>query len=545
MVRPLLVRGALVVDGSGGEPFAGDVAVGAGGRIGGIGPGISPEEGGEVVDAGGLVLAPGFVDLHSHSDLYAMVDGEGGLPVGDEPKLLQGCTAQVFGQDGISAAPVAEDDVADYAGYIAGLDGSLPPEAWTWRSFGEYLAALSGRSVTRVAGLVGHSTVRRLVMGMAARPPTEVELEAMTAAVDAAMAEGAIGLSTGLVYAPAAYAGTEELVALCRVVARHQGRFFVHVRSESDRVEEATEEVLEVARRSGVHLHYSHIKTAGRANWARAEAMLAMIQDYRRSGVVVSADVHPYTAGSTTASVLVPPWVLEGGTEAALQRLLDADVRARVRDQVLTDTTSWDNWWAFSDGWTGLRVAGVAGSGAGVGAGGTIGDLAGRSFADIIAGAGVSDLRSQAAFDVVLDLLVSARLGLSLVSFNNVETNVARFMSQPWCSVGSDALVNPGGHPHPRLYGTFPRVLGRFSRELGTMSLPEAVSAMTGRAASVIGRADLGRLEVGARADMVLFDPAKVADRATYDEPRLAPVGIERVWVGGRRLAGEGVIPMS
>jgi len=230
-----------VVDGSGAEPFPADVRV-EGATIGEIAPALTAGEGEEVVDAAGLTLTPGFVDLHSHSDLYTLVRRGGGAPVGDGPKLLQGCTAQVFGQDGISAAPVGADDVESYAAYIAGLDGFLEPSRWTWRSFGGYLNGLRAASSTRVGGLVGHSTVRRLVMGMDARPPTADELARMQAEVARAMDEGALGLSTGLVYAPASFCDTAELTALCQVVADRDGRFFVHVRSESDRVLEATAE---------------------------------------------------------------------------------------------------------------------------------------------------------------------------------------------------------------------------------------------------------------------------------------------------------------
>ena len=522
MPAPFVVRGAAVVDGSGGDPFVADVRVGVDGRVAEVRPSLTPAEGEEVVDASGRALCPGFVDMHSHSDLYTLVREGTGAPVGDGPKLLQGCTAQVFGQDGISAAPVADDDADAYAAAIAGLDGRIDPDRWTWRTYGEYLAALRAASSTRVAGLVGHSTVRRYAMGLAARPPTDDELDAMRRAVADAMDAGALGLSTGLVYVPAAYATTEELVALCEVVAAKGGRFFVHVRSESDRVVEATEEVLHVARRTGVHLHYSHVKAAGRANWHRAGRILELVDEARTSGVTVTSDVHPYTAGSTTATVLLPPWMQEGGREATLARLADPAARARAREQMLSDTTSWDNWWAFSDGWDGLRVASASRA-----------EVVGRSFAELVGAAGVADPRSPEAFAVAFDLLAAEGLGMSLVSFNNVEANVARFMAQPHCTVGSDALVNPDGHPHPRLYGTFPRVLGRYARELGALSLPEAVRAMTARAAAALGRPG-GRLVEGAAADLVLFDPATVADRATYEEPRLAPVGVERVWVGGR-----------
>jgi dihydroorotase/N-acyl-D-amino-acid deacylase len=211
------------------------------------------------------------------------------------------------------------------------------------------------------------------------------------------------------------------------------------------------------------------------------------------------------------------------GVGPARQRLNDPAVRDRVRDQLMHDRTGWDNWWAFSDGWDGLVVAGARRPG-----------IAGHSLASVIASAGVADPLSPAGFDVVFDLLVEEELAMSIVSFNNTEDNVGKFLSQPHCSVGSDALVNPDGHPHPRLYGTFPRVLGRYVRERGLLSLPEAVCAMTGRAARALGRTDLGRLTVGAMGDLVLLDPDTVADRATYEEPRLAPVGIKRAWVAGR-----------
>jgi N-acyl-D-amino-acid deacylase len=505
----------------------GDVRIGDDGTVAASAPSLAPLPDEAVVEGDGLVLAPGFVDMHSHSDLWTLVREGPGAPLGDGPKLLQGCTTQVFGQDGISAAPVRDDDVDGYAAYIAGLDGYLDPAQWTWRTFEQYLAELRRRSSTRVAGLVGHATVRRLVMGMDARPPTADELAAMQDAVDLAMRSGAIGMSTGLVYAPASFADTEELVALNEVVARHGGRFFVHVRSESDRVVEATHEVLEVARRTGVHLHYSHIKTAGRANWPLADRLLEMITDYQSGGVKVTCDVHPYTAGSTTATVLLPPWAMEGGREAAIQRLRTPEDRVRMRDQIVSDTTSWDNWWAFSGGWEGLRIADASRR-----------SLVGESFTALLDGA---DGRSQEAFDRVFDFLADEGLAVSLVSFNNVEENVATFLSQPYATVGSDALVNPTGHPHPRLYGTFPRVLGRFVRDLGALSLEDAVTAMTGRAAAALGLGgSAGRIAEGGPADLVLFDPARIIDRATYEEPRLRPEGIERVWVGGRPVALQG-----
>jgi len=522
---PFCVRGATVIDGTGADPRIANVVVDGSGTISDV-TAAAPGEGAAIVDGSGLVLAPGFIDLHSHSDLYTVVREAEGTPLGDSPKLLQGCTAQVFGQDGISAAPVPEDDLEGHRALLAGLDGSIPLHLWTWRSFGEYLKSVRASSATRTAALVGHATIRRLVMGDDAREATGPEIEQMQEAIVRAFDDGACGFSSGLVYVPAAYASTDEVAALCEVVAARDLPFFVHVRSESDRVVEATDEVIDVAARTGCHLHYSHIKAAGRHNWHKAAMLIDRIDAARGAGVRVSADVHPYVAGSTSAIVLLPPWVQDGGHEATLRRLHDRSVRVQLRRQLMNDTTSWDNWWVFSDGWRGLRVARSRRP-----------EIAGRSFIDVIAAAGVRDFNSPAGFDVIFDLLASEDLGMSLISFNNVEENVAAFMSRPYCSIGTDAVVDYGGHPHPRLHGTFPRVLGRFVRELGTFSLTEAVRKMTSQAAAVVGwEGRLGEIRPGLPADLVLFDPLTIADQTTFESPRELPVGIEGVWVGGRQV---------
>ncbi len=527
-----LIRGAGVLDGTGADPVTCDLHIGSSGDIARIAPSITPGESDTVVGGDGLVLAPGFIDLHSHSDLYTMVPGDKGVPLGDAPKLLQGCTAQVFGQDGISAAPVRGDDLADFRRFLAGLDGTIDSDRWTWRDFSGYLSALRRGSTTRAIGLVGHATVRRYVMGMERRPPGPDELVEMQAVVARALDDGAAGLSTGLVYVPAAYATTEEVTALCEVAASRDKPLFVHVRSESEHVEEATDEVIEVASRSGVHLHYSHIKTAGERNWGKARSILDRLAAAADAGVRITADIHPYTAGSSTAIVLLPPWVQDGTMDDVARRLGDPAVRERVRDQMLRDVDKWDNWYHFSGGWDGLRIAGARRP-----------ELVGRSFADLIRISGVDDVRSRAGFDVVFDLLSAEAFGVTLISFNNVEENIATFFAEPYCSVGTDGVVNPDGLPHPRLYGTFPRVLGRLVREEGVVSLPDAVRKMTSQAADIVGAGErLGRIAVGRPADLVLFDPATVLDKATYDDPRRVPGGIHSVWVGGRKVAHQGAV---
>ena len=530
--QPFSIAGATVFDGTGREGTTADVVVDDRGVIVAVGPrsGRAAVEGSAIVPGEGLAVAPGFVDLHSHSDLYTLQRDGAGPPIGDSPKLLQGCTAQVFGQDGISAAPVSDEDVEGHRAFLAGLDGTLPAASWTWRSFGQYLAAVRASSATRTAVLAGHSTIRRLVMGDAARPAGPDDLAAMQEALSVALAEGAAGFSSGLVYVPAAYATTAEVAALCEVVAAYDRPFFVHVRSESDLVLEATDEVLDVAARTGCRLHYSHIKVAGRHNWHKAGELIDRVDAARASGVTVSADVHPYVAGSTSAIVLLPPWAQDGGIDAAVARLADPALRSALRTQLMEDTTSFDNWWAFSDGWSGLRVARSRRK-----------ELVGRSFAEVIEASGEHDPHSQAAFDVIFELLAGERLAMSLVSFNNVEENVTRFMTLPYTSIGTDAVVDHGGHPHPRLHGTFPRVLGRFVRELGALDLAEAVGKVTAMAAGVVGwTGRLGEIRPGLPADLVLFDPERVADRATFESPWEYPVGIEGVWVGGERVVESG-----
>ncbi len=535
--EPTVIRRATIVDGSGGDPSIGDVVLfgAAITQVGGTAPSAaSGGDPGRVIDGTGLAVCPGFVDLHSHSDLQSVVPGPDGVPIGDAPKLAQGCTTQVFGQDGISAAPIAPDDEG-FLNFQAGLNGRLAAERWSWRSVGEYLDAVRSTSATRTRTLVGHATVRRRVMGMARRAPTAAEIDEMRNVVRDAVAAGASGFSTGLVYVPAAYATTDEVHALAEVVAEADLPFFVHVRSESDLVIEATEEVLGAAAATGCHLHYSHIKCAGRANWAKADRLIALVEAAHDDGVRVTADIHPYVAGSTSCTILFPPWVHEGSNDAALARLRDPAARRRIRDEMLGDTTSWDNWWAFSDGWDGLKVAQADRPG-----------VVGRFLRDVLADAGHDDLVSPAAFDDFFDLCVDERLEMTIVSFNNTEDNVVRFFSQPWCGVGTDGVVAPEGHPHPRLWGTFPRVLGRFTRELGVVELPEAVRKCTSLGAEVIREPTLGRLAVGAPADVVLFDPLTIIDRATWEEPRRPPVGISGVWVDGRRVLDEtGLVPTA
>jgi N-acyl-D-amino-acid deacylase len=471
----------------------------------------------EVLDATGMVLCPGFIDMHSHSDLHRFHQGPGGLPLGDVPKLQQGCTHQVLGQDGYSAAPVRRADARDYALYISGLDGELGRE-FPWESFEQYVAANAAQPGTRTSHLVGHSTIRRAVMGMENRHATAADLAGMSAELDLALRSGARGLSTGLVYAPASFSDEAEIVELCRVLARHDSVLFVHLRSESTNVLQAASEVLEASREAGSRLHISHIKTAGAANWRLTPELLSLVEGFRNEGLRVTADLHPYVAGSTMATVFLPGWFLEGGNDAVMARLLDPSAVARARTQILEDTTSWDNWWQFSSGWDGIMFAEVHDPA-----------LLGRPVSTLLRENGIDDLRSEQAFAWFFEQLALSSMRASIISFNNTEENIAAYLTQPYVSICTDGLVNPHGRPHPRTYGTFPRLFRRFVRELGVLSVEDAVYA-----AAVRGREPL---RLGPDPDVVLFDPLEIEDRATFDDPLAAPVGIAGVWMGATRVS--------
>jgi N-acyl-D-amino-acid deacylase len=470
-----------------------------------------------VTDGAGLVLCHGFVDMHSHSDLHRFHPGPSGVPLGDIPKLMQGCTHQVLGQDGYSAAPVRAHDAADYALYISGLDGELR-EAFPWESFEQYVAANSRVAGTRTTHLVGHSTIRRAVMGMENRFANAGDLASMQRELDVALRSGAKGLSTGLVYAPASFSDEAEVVALCSKLAEFDAVLFVHLRSESTNVLSAAEEVLEASRIAGSRLHISHIKTAGPENWHLTPALLEMVERYQQSGVTVTADLHPYVAGSTMATVFLPGWFLDGGNDAVIARLRSAPAVERARQQMLHDTASWDNWWRFSQGWSGIVFAEVHDR-----------SLLGRPVDQLLRAHGIHDTESFEAFEWFFEQLAASHMRCSIISFNNSEENISEYLRQPYVSLCTDGLVNPHGQPHPRTYGSFPRLFRRFVRELGVLSLEDAV-----KAASMRG---LGPIQASPTADYVLFNPDTIEDTATFEHPVAKPVGIESVFIEGARIA--------
>jgi N-acyl-D-amino-acid deacylase len=516
-VTMLVLKGGTIVDGSGRRSFLGDVAI-SGNRIVAV-DAQGALTGAEEIACHGLVIAPGFIDTHSHSDLRILAEPQ--LPM----KVRQGITLEVLGQDGISVAPIRAADRPQVSEQLAGLLGRLDRE-WDWESVAEYLAAVERvHPATDFAYLIPHGAVRLSTMGMEDRQASDSELIAMQSIVRQAMRDGAIGLSTGLIYPPCCYAGSAELIELCKVVAEFDGIFVAHIRSESDYIEDAVAEMIEVGKHSGVRVHISHLKIAGRENWPIIDGVLDMIRIARAEGVRLTADQYPYVAGSTMLGAILPPWSHVGGVEATLERLASKNERARMRECMLDSSRAqWDNFWKWS-GPEGIIISDIAS--------GHHPEYVGKS---LIEAARISRRKDQMSEEEVMefafDLLFEERMGVSMISFSQSEEVVRKIMREPYVNICTDGLL--GGKPHPRAYGTYPRILGRYVRERGLLGLGEAVHKMSGLAAETFKLKGHGRIKEGVRANVLVFDPERVIDRATFEEPKQYPSGIEYVLVEGR-----------
>ena len=510
----ILIRGGTVIDGTGRPARRADVAI-AGDRIEAIDrlPGAGAAR---VIDAAGHVVAPGFVDMHSHADFVLP-----GLPTADS-KVHQGFTLEVVGNCGASPAPLTparRQDVIDSSGL------ALPALAWDWTTFRSYLDGLRRQGLSiNVAPLVGHGTVRLVVMGSGDARPTADQLRAMALEVRRAMDEGAIGFSTGLIYAPGVFAATDELVALTRAAGEAGGFYASHVRGESDTLLPAIAEAIDVGRRASVPVEISHLKAAGGSNWPKMAQAIELIEAARVEGLDVTADMYPYPAGSTALSALLPAWVHAGGREPLLARLADPADRARIRAALDGPGMARDA------GWERIAIAGCPARP----------EYEGQTLARIAAGLGVSP------GEAVIEILRQARGDAEMVLFMMSEENVALGLQRSWVMIGSDgegrAAQGPYamGKPHPRNYGTCPRFLGHYVRERGLLPLPEAIRKMTSLPAAKLGLRDRGRLEPGAVADVVVFDPATIADTATFAEPHQYPRGIPWVLVNGEPVIAGG-----
>jgi N-acyl-D-amino-acid deacylase len=516
----ILIRNAMVVDGSGGEPAAADLAV-EGGRIAALG---ALKDGGArtVLDGWGRVVCPGFIDMHSHADFSIPL-----LPTA-QSLLHQGITTAVVGQCGLSPAPLLagtrREVVAALNGFFPEIGRLLPWDRW--ESFGSFLEFLSAQGMSlNVAPLVGQGTLRAGVMGFAEGRADGGQLARMRHEVGEAMAQGSFGLSTGLIYPPGSFTATEELIALTREAARRGGIYFSHIRGEGETLLEAVAEAIRIGREAGAAVQISHFKAAGEDNWEKSAKALALIRRARSEGLDVTADMYPYLAGSTNLASMLPDWAHVGGPAQTLKRLADPQSRIRMTEAMTQEgfsrRVSWDR----------VLIACAPGQRA----------YEGRRVAELCAAAG------KTPHEWLFDALLEAGLEISMALFSMAEENRRRELQCAFMMIGTDGMglavrgPTAAGKPHPRNFGAFPRVLGHYVRELGLLSLQEAVHRMTGLAARKLGLKRRGLLKAGMAADLVLFDPAAVAGRADYDEPHRYAAGIEQVIVNGRFVVRDGV----
>ncbi|MEH0826072.1 MULTISPECIES: N-acyl-D-amino-acid deacylase family protein [unclassified Micromonospora] len=504
----LLITGGNVIDGTGSTARTADVGV-RDGRLLLLPPG-SRSPAAEVVDAGGSVVTPGFIDVHTHSDLLAGDDEQREML--RLAPLRQGVTTEICGNCGISPFPVPARCAETVRDLVAATFG---PPAATYPSFAEFAATQGVARRNHLAALVGHGTLRAAVVGFAQRRATPDEVQRMCDLLDEALAAGAVGLSTGLIYSPGVNAGTDEVIALARVAAAHGKPYVTHLRDEMSQVESALEEAIDIATAAGAVLQVSHHKTAGRRSWGATVRTLARLERARADGLDVLCDVYPYTAGSTALHAMLPPWVIADGVPAMLAALAKTTVRDRIRGDLSAGLPGWENT-VGNGGWDLIRVASAP----------TSPDVEGRSVADLAATRGVDPV------DYVCDLLAAEAGNVTILSHSMREDDVRRVLASPLAMICSDGVPKPG-RPHPRWAGSFARVLGHYVREVGLLSLTEAVHKMTAMPAQRFGLRERGLLADGYAADLVILDPAEAADGATYDDPLAPPRGIRAVVVDG------------
>jgi N-acyl-D-amino-acid deacylase len=512
MMYSVLIKDGKVIDGSGNPWYRGDIGV-EGDAIRAIGD-LSSEKADVKIDAHGLTVAPGFIDIHTHSDIPLLVQGEG------HAHIRQGITTNIIGNCGGSAGPITdvsldyhqEMRVAEFGGMV--LD---------WRTLGDYLARLERQKVSlNVVPLVGQGTIRGSVMGFADRPPTESELCRMKNLVRQAMQEGAFGLSSGLIYVPGSYAQTDEVAELAKVASEHGGTYNSHIRGENDTLLDAIAEAIEIGRRARMPVEIAHFKAMGRHMWGRSIDSLRMVDEARAEGIDVTCDQYPYNASATGLGAYMPAWAHIGGTDALLMRLQDPAARAKMKHDILNGTPGWVSLHK-GVGWDNTMVTGCPKP-----------ELEGLSIAEIAQQRGIDE------FDAAFDVLFECGGRVSVVYFTISDEDIERIMRHPAVMIGSDssAIAAEGplakGKPHPRSFGTFVRVLGYYAREKKTITLQEAVKKMTSLPAQKMRLFDRGLLRPGMKADIVVFNPDTVRDNGTYKDPLHYPTGIEHVFVNGK-----------
>jgi dihydroorotase/N-acyl-D-amino-acid deacylase len=515
----VVIRNGRIVDGSGSPWYSGDIGIRQG-RIARIGN-LTGAAAKLTIDARGMVVAPGFIDMLGQSELTILVNPH--LP----SKIYQGITTEITGE-GSSVAPVndaiLQADRVDYEHY------GIHPD---WRTFREYFARLEKQGMgINLASYVGATQVRRMVLGDDDRAPNADELARMKALVRQAMQEGAVGVSTSLQYAPAPYASTEELIALAAEAARFGGIYATHMRSESDAIIPALEEAIRIGREAHIPVEIWHLKTAGKANWGRMPEVVARIQQARDSGVDITADTYAYPAGFNTFSAIIPPWAHDGGDAKLIERLKDPAMRARIRREMESSSGHWDNEWQEITGPESILVGAVQNP--------KLLPVQGKTIAQI------AKLWGKDPIDTIFDLLIEDRAFTQVAMFTMSEPDIAVALEQPWVSICNDsqgtALDGLLGkeHPHPRAYGTFPRILSKYVREEKKLTLADAIRKFTALPAQRMRLTDRGVLKEGMWADVVIFDPETIRDRATFENPNQLSEGMRFVLVNGVPVIEEG-----
>jgi N-acyl-D-amino-acid deacylase len=515
----LVIRNAHVIDGTGSPWYAADVAI-RGGKIATIGN-LSGVQARRTIDAHGMVVAPGFIDMLGQSELTMLVNPH------PPSKIFQGITTEVTGE-GSSVAPL--NDAVLKADHVAYEHYGVQP---TWRTFREYFARLRKQGMgINLASYVGATQVRRVVLGDDNRAPNSAELERMKALVREAMRDGAVGLSTSLQYAPAPYATTDELIALASEAAKAGGTYASHIRDEGNGITAALEEAFRIGREAKIPVEIWHLKAAGKANWGRMPQIVEHIQAARASGVDVAADTYAYTAGFNTFSAIIPPWAHDGGDKKLIERLKDPALRARIRTEMETPSGDWNNEWQQVAGPESFIIGAVQNP--------KLLPIQGKTIAEI------AKLWNKDPIDTVFDILIEDEAFTGVALFIMSEPDVTLALQQPWVSICNDSQgAAPDGllgkeHPHPRAYGAFPHILRKYVREEKKLTIEDAIRKFTSLPAQRMRFADRGVLKAGMWADVVMFDPATIRDLATFDNPNQLSEGMRFVLVNGVPVIDEG-----
>jgi N-acyl-D-amino-acid deacylase len=517
-LNKILIKNGTIVDGTGENRYRADLLIKDNtiDKIGQINENCQNFN--RVIDANGMVICPGFIDAHSHSDLGILLDPY------VESKIRQGITTEILGQDGVSMAPLPLKYVSLWRKSLSGFEGDSDELSWDWENTDGYLKLLEKSGVgPNVAYLVPHGNIRMEAMGLENRKANSQDIKKMKEIVKREMEAGAAGLSTGLIYMPCVYGDTEEIIELCKVVAEYDRIFAVHQRSEADAILDSMEEIIRIGRESGVKIHYSHFKICGKKNWAKVDKVLELLEKAKAEGIRVSFDQYPYIAGSTVLGVILPPWVHEGGIDKLVERLENKELRKKMVKDIENGIPGWDNFIDFA-GFDNIYVTKVKTD--------ENKDCIGKSLTEI------AEIRGKNKYDAVFDLLYEEKNAVGMYNYYGKEEHIIKFMKRPEQVMCTDGLL--GGKPHPRLYGAFARVLGKYVREEKALTLEEAICKMTLKPAEIFKLNDRGVLKEGKKADIVILNPDTIIDTATFIEPIQYPAGILNVIINGEVVLDNG-----